>query len=106
FGFTHKPVEREVVVSTLAGVRDFVARKDRRVALVGGDGDARAALESCFKVTTPKDVVRALSAESERKVEGVVIQVGPVGAAEIVDAVRASDRLRGPVIVYAPDGLD
>src|SRR5439155_9277920 len=95
FGFTHKPVEREVVVSTLAGVRDFVARKDRRVALVGGDDDAKAALESCFKVTTPKDVARALSAESERKVEGVVIQVGPAGAAEIVDAVRAGDRLRG-----------
>ena len=36
FGFTSKPVEREVVVSTLDGVKSFVAKPDRRVVLVGG----------------------------------------------------------------------
>ena len=40
FGFTHKPVEREVVVSTLQGVKTFVDKADRRIVLVGGEGEA------------------------------------------------------------------
>jgi len=48
FGFTHKPVEREVVVSTLAGVKSFVDRVDRKIVLVGKEGEAADTLRACF----------------------------------------------------------
>src|SRR4029450_3868035 len=47
-GFTHKPVEREVVLSTLQGVKSFVDKADRRIVLVGGEGEAADTLRHCF----------------------------------------------------------
>ena len=48
FGFTHKPVEREVVVSTLQGVKSFVDKADRRIVLVGAEGQAAEILRQCL----------------------------------------------------------
>ena len=46
-GFTHKPVEREVVVSTLQGVKTFAERKDlgagARVVWLSGRASPKAA---------------------------------------------------------------
>src|SRR5205085_8899147 len=47
-GFTHKPVEREVVVSTLQGVKTFAEKADRKIVLVGGEGKAAETLRQCF----------------------------------------------------------
>src|SRR5439155_25166171 len=48
FGFTHKPVEREVVVSTLQGVKSFVDKAARKIVLVGADGEAAETLRQAF----------------------------------------------------------
>ncbi|MHB8530959.1 MAG: response regulator, partial [Caulobacteraceae bacterium] len=105
-GFTHKPVEREAVVSTLAGVRDLAARTERRLALVGAAAETRETLRACFKVLETPNLAAAAAAQGKGKVEGVVVQVAPGAAAALIEAVKGADFLSGPVIAYVPEALE
>jgi signal transduction histidine kinase/CheY-like chemotaxis protein/HAMP domain-containing protein len=104
FGFTHKPVEREVVVSTLQGVKSFVAKPDRRVVLVGREGEAAELLRQCFDHVELADDLSALLVAGDRP-EALVIDATTVGAPALIDLLKQSDGRMAPVVVYAPAEL-
>jgi HAMP domain-containing protein/signal transduction histidine kinase/CheY-like chemotaxis protein len=102
FGFTHKPVDREMVVSTLEEVKTFVSKADRRVVLVGEEGAGAEALRQCFEAV---ELVPELGAvltrpEADRPV-GLVIEAGSQPISEIIDALKAAQQ-RSAVVVFAP----
>jgi CheY-like chemotaxis protein len=107
FGFTHKPVEREVVVSTLEEVKDFVARTDRRIALMGGEGDTAEALRQSFtNVDLADDIADLLQRPAGARADALVVEAGALSAAVLVDLLKRPDRVIDPVVVFAPDDLD
>jgi CheY-like chemotaxis protein len=104
FGFTHKPVEREIVVSTLEGVKSYVGKSDRRLVLVGGDGEAAEALRQCFPgMKLAKDLARVL--EPGKRPDGIVVQASALPSATLIGMLREAE-LASPVVVYAPEELD
>jgi CheY-like chemotaxis protein len=106
FGFTHKPVEREVVVSTLQGVKTFVDRADRRIVLVGAEGEAAETLRQSFTemelVASLEDVLARPAAE---RPDGLMIEASMVPAAQIVELLKQAEGRSTPAVVYAPDEL-
>jgi len=106
FGFTHKPVEREVVVSTLEGVKNFVAKADRRIALAGSDGDAAAALRELAELDLLSDLAAELDRPRGERADAVVVEVGALPTGELIDLLKSPDRAVDPVVVYAPTELD
>ncbi len=106
FGFTHKPVEREVVVSTLASVKDFVGRAGRRVALIGGEGEAAEALRQCFdKVELEADLATLLDQPIGERADALVVEAGAIAATQMIELLKRPDRVVDPVVVYAADEL-
>ena len=106
FGFTHKPVEREVVVSTLQGVKSFVDKADRRIALVGGEGEAAEALRGCFtKVELAEQVEVILALPAAERPDAIVVEASAAPAAKLVEVLKMAE-LSSPVVVYAPGDLD
>jgi CheY-like chemotaxis protein len=104
FGFTHKPVEREIVVSTLEGVKSYVGKPDRRLVLVGGEGEAAETLRQCFPgLKLAKDVNKVL--DPSKRPDGVVIHAGALPSAVLVETLKQAE-LASPVVVYAPEELD
>ncbi|HXA41259.1 MAG TPA: HAMP domain-containing protein, partial [Phenylobacterium sp.] len=105
FGFTHKPVDREGVVSTLEEVKSFVAKSDRRVVLVGGEGDAAETLRQCFEgLEVTDDLAGALSRPEPERAEALVVEVAEMPTAKLIDTLKKGDQ-RPAVVVYAPDDL-
>jgi CheY-like chemotaxis protein len=103
FGFTHKPVEREIVISTLEGVKDYVGKPDRRLVMIGGEGEALGLLRGWFPgVKALKDLAKALGAT--KRPDGVVVLAGVLPTARLVDQLKQAE-LASPVVVYAPDEL-
>jgi signal transduction histidine kinase/CheY-like chemotaxis protein len=103
FGFTHKPVEREVVVSTLQGVKSFVDRSERRIVLVGQDDEAAEALRQCFaEVEVASDLAEVLARPPAEQPEGLVIAAGDLSASELIEMLKQSDGRMVPAVVYAP----
>jgi signal transduction histidine kinase/DNA-binding response OmpR family regulator/HAMP domain-containing protein len=101
FGFTHKPVEREVVISTLQGVKSFVEKAERRVVLVGGDGEAAELLRQCFtEVEITGDLAEALARPAGERPDGLVVEAA--AAPELVELLKQSDGRMTPAVVYAP----
>ena len=106
-GFTHKPVEREVVVSTLKSVKSFVSRSDRRIALVGSDGEAAQILRECFQaVEVLGDLVGLLARSAADLPDAIVVEAKAMPAAQIIDGFKQADGRGTPALVYAPDELD
>jgi CheY-like chemotaxis protein len=106
FGFTHKPVEREVVVSTLQGVKSFVAKTDRRVVLVGREGEAAELLRSSFdRVERLDDLAAVLAMPAGERPEALVIDAATIGAPALIDLLKQSDGRTAPAVVYAPGDL-
>jgi CheY-like chemotaxis protein len=107
FGFTHKPVEREVVVSTLQGVKTFADKSDRRIVLVGADGPAADTLRQCFPnlelAETFNEVIARPTAELP---DAVVIESSVLAAPQLIDQLKQADGRCTPVVVYAPAELD
>ncbi len=103
FGFTHKPVEREVVVSTLQGVKTFVDRADRRIVLVGGEGEAAETLRQCFATVEVADSLQDVLAQ---RPDALTIEASALPAAQIVDLLKQAEGRSAPVVVYAPEELD
>ena len=107
FGFTHKPVERETVISTLEGVRSFVTRAERRLLLIGGDGEAAEALRQCFtQIEVIPDLEAALAMPLSSRPDGVVVEAGAVVPSDLIEQLKAEAGVLAPVVVYAPDELD
>ncbi|HEX5776474.1 MAG TPA: response regulator, partial [Caulobacteraceae bacterium] len=106
FGFTHKPVEREVVVSTLQGVKSFVDKVDRRVVLVGGEGEAAETLRESFtNVELADDIESILAAPPAERPDGIVVEAHTAEVAKLVDLLKMADGAN-PVVVYAPEELE
>src|SRR5690606_9748965 len=106
FGFTHKPVEREVVVSTLKSVKSFVGKAERRVVLVGQDGPVAEALRVAFPaLELSADLDAVLAASTEELPDALVIDAVALGVREMVELLRQSDGRAAPAVVYAERGL-
>jgi len=106
YGFTHKPVEREVVVSTLQGVKSFVDKTDRRIVLVGGEGGAADTLRQCFTAVEVTDNFEAvLNRPAGERPEGLVIEVFALPAPQLVELMKQAESRCAPAVVYAPDEL-
>jgi signal transduction histidine kinase/DNA-binding response OmpR family regulator/HAMP domain-containing protein len=107
FGFTHKPVERDLVVSTLQGVKSFVDRADRRIALVGEDGEAAATLRDCFtQVEIAPDLAAILAMPAGERPDGVVALAGAMPVSQLVELLKGAEAPSSPVVVYAPGELE
>jgi signal transduction histidine kinase/DNA-binding response OmpR family regulator len=106
FGFTHKPVEREVVVSTLQGVKTFVEKVDRRIVLVGSEGEAADTLRQCFAEVELAEGLEAVLARSPAdRADGLVIEAAAVTPAHLVELLKQAEGRSTPAVVYAPDEL-
>jgi HAMP domain-containing protein/signal transduction histidine kinase/CheY-like chemotaxis protein len=107
FGFTHKPVEREVVVSTLQGVKSFVSRPERPIAVVGGEGEASEVLRQAFgEVELSENLATVLAKPQGERPDGLVVEASAMPAAQLIDALKQADGATNPVIVYVPQELD
>jgi signal transduction histidine kinase/CheY-like chemotaxis protein/HAMP domain-containing protein len=107
FGFTHKPVEREVVVSTLQGVKSFVQRPERRVVLIGQDGESVELLRQCFaEVEVADDLAAVLVKPPAERPDGLVVEASAIAASELIELLRHSDGRMLPAVVYAPGELE
>jgi signal transduction histidine kinase/HAMP domain-containing protein/DNA-binding response OmpR family regulator len=107
FGFTHKPVEREVVVSTLQGVKTFVDKADRRIVLVGQDGDAAETLRQCFtEVELADSFAEVLARPANERPDGVVVEASALPVAQLVDQLKQAEGRCVPAVVYAPVELE
>jgi HAMP domain-containing protein/signal transduction histidine kinase/CheY-like chemotaxis protein len=106
FGFTHKPVEREVVVSTLQGVKSFVDKADRRVVLIGKEGEGADVLRQCFTtVELADDLEAVLALPAAERPDGIVVEASATPAAKLVELLKSSEGVN-PVVVYAPEELE
>ncbi|MDB5440986.1 MAG: sensor histidine kinase/response regulator, partial [Caulobacteraceae bacterium] len=105
FGFTSKPVEREAVVSTLEGVKRFVQRLERRVALVGAEGEAADTLREAFGEVQVFGTLAELTTAGPDQRDCVVIEAAELPPVELVDQLRRDQSGICPVVVYAPDEL-
>ncbi|WP_421932185.1 HAMP domain-containing protein [Phenylobacterium sp.] len=106
FGFTHKPVEREEVVSTLREVKSFVEKDERHLVLVGGEGEAADTLRDCFAgMELSADLAGVLARDPDERPEALVIDVSAVAAAETVDLLKQARGPINPVVIYAPEEL-
>jgi CheY-like chemotaxis protein len=107
FGFTHKPVEREVVVSTLQGVKTFVDRGERRIVLVGAEGEAAETLRGAFKeVEVAESLKEVLGRLPGERPDALLIEASVMPALQLVDLLKQADGRSIPAVVYAPEELD
>jgi signal transduction histidine kinase/HAMP domain-containing protein/CheY-like chemotaxis protein len=107
FGFTHKPVEREAVLSTLEGVKSFADRADRRLLWVGSDGEATQTLRECFTdVEVVADLAAALALPISRRPDGVVVDASAVSPAPLIEQLKGEAGVFAPVVVYAEGELE
>ena len=107
FGFTHKPVEREVVVSTLEGVKDFVAKSDRRIAVIGGGGDTAEILRQSFEhVETEGDLAAVLDRPLTERPDVLVVESAAVPVGAMIELLKQPDRAVDPVVVYLVDEFE
>ncbi|MES2033728.1 MAG: response regulator, partial [Pseudomonadota bacterium] len=106
YGFTHKPVEREDVLSTLGEVKSFAARDTRRLALVGRDGEAAGVLRECFgDIELTRDLSGILAQSPAERPDGIVIEADALTPRQLVELLKQAEDPAHPVVVYAPDDL-
>jgi len=106
YGFTHKPVEREVVVSTLQGVKSFVDKADRRIVLVGADGPGAETLRTAFtEVEVVASLEEILARPAGERPEGLMIEASALPIAQLVEQLKQADGRSVPAVVYVPDDL-
>jgi CheY-like chemotaxis protein len=107
FGFTHKPVEREVVVSTLQGVKSFVDKADRKIVLVGQEGEAAELLRGAFdEVEVVETLEEVLARPVTERPEGLLIEASAAPAAQVIELLKQADGRSVPAVVYAPEDLE
>jgi HAMP domain-containing protein/signal transduction histidine kinase/CheY-like chemotaxis protein len=108
FGFTHKPVEREVVVSTLEGVKSFVDKSDRKLTLVGAEnGEAAVTLKEAFKAVDFVASLATVAAQPKaEQPDALVVEMGSMQVDSLLDLLRQTDSVPVPLVFYAPTELD
>jgi signal transduction histidine kinase/CheY-like chemotaxis protein len=106
-GFTRKPVEREVVLSTLEGVKELAARSERAVILVGDDTAALETLRESFaEVRIAPTLAAALAAPEARQPEALVIAGVAAPIVQTLDELRQRPEGAAPALVYVPEELE
>ena len=106
-GFTHKPVEREVVVSTLQGVKSFADKAERRIVLIGEEGEAAQTLRQCFtELEVASDFNAVIARPANELPDAVVIEGAAVPVPQLIDQLKQAEGRCTPVVVYAPNELD
>ena len=106
YGFTHKPVEHEQVVGALEVVKSFVAKADRRIAVVGGEDEASHVLRGGFEqVEIVSDLPSVLGKKAADRPDAVVVEAGALAPQLLVDLLKSATDPAHPVIVYAPRDL-
>ncbi|MEW5686114.1 MAG: HAMP domain-containing protein [Pseudomonadota bacterium] len=106
-GFTHKPVEREVVVSTLQGVKTFADKAERRIVLVGAEGEAAETLRQCFSdVELAGDFASVIARPAAELPDAVVVESTAVAVPQLIDQLKQAEGRCTPVVVYAPQELE
>ena len=107
FGFTHKPVEREVVVSTLQGVKTFADKSDRRIVLIGREGEAADMLRQCFTDLELADDFSAVVARPAAELpDAVIVEGGSVPTTQLIEQLKQAEGRCTPVVVYAPLAME
>jgi signal transduction histidine kinase/DNA-binding response OmpR family regulator/HAMP domain-containing protein len=106
FGFTSKPVERDVVLHTLEEVKSFVAKEKRRIALVGSDDEAAETLRQCFgQLELIKDIGVLAKTSAAKRPDAVVVPYSAASIVDVLERLKSDERLI-PVVLYAPGELD
>jgi signal transduction histidine kinase/HAMP domain-containing protein/CheY-like chemotaxis protein len=106
-GFTHKPAERDDVVNTLAEVKSFVEKADRRISVVGDDPDAVENLRSAFgEVEVLDSLDQVLAKPAEERPDAVVVNASVIPPMGLVETLRSSGQELTPVLVYAPQAME
>ena len=103
FGFSPKPVDRDGVMASLAGVRRFISTTDRRLVFVGPTGAAATSLKQAFKSVTRVDSLKALAKARLKPADSLVVDTASTPAPALIDFMKSVDR---PLLVYASDRLD
>jgi CheY-like chemotaxis protein len=99
FGFTHKPVEREEVVSSLEEVKHFMAAH-RGVVFVGSDPEAVDTLRHAFGEVQVLDGFAPVL-EMEERPGAVVVEAGAMPTPALLDTLKTQGQAVAPVVVYA-----
>ncbi|MEQ8397571.1 HAMP domain-containing protein [Thalassobaculum sp.] len=111
FGFTSKPAEREILAASFRRLRDFVARPDRRLLVVGSSGDLGLGdLLGGPPGVTVQTAKRgsALQALEAAAFDCVVLDLttAPAQAIKLLGELKNADLPENlPVLVYVPDKL-
>jgi CheY-like chemotaxis protein len=106
FGFTSKPVERDVVLNTLEEVKSFVAKEERSIAVAGPDGEAAEILRQCFgSLELIADIGALAAMEPAERPDAVVVEYGAANIMEVLETLKSDDRLT-PIVLFAPGELD
>jgi len=105
FGFTHKPVERELIVSTLQGVKAFVEKPERRLAVIGVEGEALEILRQCFaNLEIADDLAAVMSRPLSERPDSVVVGAAALPAVKLINILKKAGG-RPTIVVFAPDGV-
>jgi len=106
-GFTHKPVEREVVVSTLQGVKSFADKAERRIVLIGAEGEAADTLRQCFTdLEVATDFAEVIARPAAELPDALVIEDSAIPVSQLIDQLKQAEGRGAPVVVYAPAELE
>jgi CheY-like chemotaxis protein len=104
-GFTAKPVERDAVVSTLADVRRMAEAQERRLILVGGEGEAAERLRAAFGAVRLVADLKDVETQPGERVGCVVAETPGLSVSALVEQVRRKPEL-APVVLFAPSELE
>jgi CheY-like chemotaxis protein len=106
-GFTRKPVDRELVLSTLEGVKRLVNTSPPEIVVVGPDGGAAAALNDCFESVRVEQTLPPRprgKAKDRRRI--LVIEAGAAPVAHTLEELRQLGDNAAPALIYLPHELD
>ena len=108
FGFTHKPIEREEVVSSLAEVKSFIEKAERRIVLVGADEAAAENLRHAFggELEVLAGFDQVLAKPDDERPGAVIVNANVIPVAGLIESLKAEGQRYGPVLVYASQPLD
>jgi HAMP domain-containing protein/signal transduction histidine kinase/CheY-like chemotaxis protein len=105
YGFTAKPVEKEVVMASLKKVQSFLAKPERKIAVVGAEGEALETLSKVFSnVEAVSSLAEVAALPAAERPDCVVLQADAQPVAAVLDELKAGD-VATPVVAYAPNGL-
>ena len=103
FGFTPKPVDRDVVVKSLDQMKRFIAAPDRRLLFVGGQDRLHYLLEGTFGAVTRMNDLKAIAKAKPKVGDSLVVEAAGLPVAALIDYLKATNTR---AVVYADEALD